>query len=123
MNHYCPKGPKCVFRKQGKCKFVGSKFVCYVLSSKLSDSLAENMHDRQEDRYRDSSSVGTPSVAPGSPISQLLSETPLSPLASPFAAHPSFRIPTYEGVDARPFSPASFSQNFLGFQDYAPGSY
>ena len=25
MNHYCPKGPKCVFRKQGKCKFVGSE--------------------------------------------------------------------------------------------------
>ncbi|KAH9849783.1 hypothetical protein C2E23DRAFT_736548 [Lenzites betulinus] len=24
MNHYCPKGPKCLFRKQGKCKFVGS---------------------------------------------------------------------------------------------------
>ncbi|KAI0639377.1 hypothetical protein C8Q77DRAFT_1044898 [Trametes polyzona] len=24
MNHFCPKGPKCVFRKQGKCKFVGS---------------------------------------------------------------------------------------------------
>ncbi|KAI0778162.1 hypothetical protein BD413DRAFT_684062 [Trametes elegans] len=23
MNHYCPKGPKCVFRKQGKCKFIG----------------------------------------------------------------------------------------------------
>ncbi|TBU48361.1 hypothetical protein BD309DRAFT_987411 [Dichomitus squalens] len=25
MNHFCPKGPKCMFRKQGKCKFVGSK--------------------------------------------------------------------------------------------------
>ncbi|KAI0662803.1 hypothetical protein C8Q70DRAFT_908776 [Cubamyces menziesii] len=24
MNHFCPKGPKCVFRKQGKCKFIGS---------------------------------------------------------------------------------------------------
>ncbi|PIL31987.1 hypothetical protein GSI_06691 [Ganoderma sinense ZZ0214-1] len=106
MNHYCPKGPKCMFRKQGKCKFVG-----------------KNMHDRPEDRYRDNSSTGTPSIAPGSPVSQPLFETPLSPLASPFAAPNSFRIPTYEGVDARPFSPPSFSQNFLGFQDYAPGTY
>ncbi|KAI0801289.1 hypothetical protein C8Q74DRAFT_1454658 [Fomes fomentarius] len=24
MNHFCPKGAKCVFRKQGKCKFVGT---------------------------------------------------------------------------------------------------
>ncbi|KAI0365226.1 hypothetical protein BV20DRAFT_954754 [Pilatotrama ljubarskyi] len=24
MNHYCPKGPKCMFRKQGKCKFIGT---------------------------------------------------------------------------------------------------
>ncbi|TFK89773.1 hypothetical protein K466DRAFT_574615 [Polyporus arcularius HHB13444] len=23
MNHFCPKGPKCSFRKQGKCKFIG----------------------------------------------------------------------------------------------------
>ncbi|KAH9944404.1 uncharacterized protein BXZ73DRAFT_40022 [Epithele typhae] len=27
MNHFCPKGLKCVFRKQGKCKFVGKKIV------------------------------------------------------------------------------------------------
>lgn len=123
MNHYCPKGPKCVFRKQGKCKFVGSEFERCVLLSQALMSSSENMHDRQDDRYRDNSSNGTPSIAPGSPIIQPLSETPLSPLASPFAAPNSFRIPTYEGVDARPFSPPSFSQNFLGFQDYAPGTY
>ncbi|KAI0724530.1 hypothetical protein C8T65DRAFT_691548 [Cerioporus squamosus] len=79
MNHYCPKGPKCVFRKQGKCKFVG-----------------KNMHDRPDERgSRNPSTVGSPSVGPGSPLPYMLSEQQLSPLASPFETNP-FRIPTYE---------------------------
>jgi hypothetical protein len=24
--HYCPRGSKCTYRKQGKCKFIGSEF-------------------------------------------------------------------------------------------------
>ena len=53
----------------------------------------------------------------------MLSEQQLSPLASPFETT-AFRIPTYQGVDARPFSPPGFSHNFLGFQEFTPsGSY
>ena len=25
MGHVCPKGPRCVFAKQGKCKFLASE--------------------------------------------------------------------------------------------------
>ncbi|RPD82575.1 hypothetical protein L226DRAFT_549286 [Lentinus tigrinus ALCF2SS1-7] len=34
MNHYCPKGPKCVFRKQGKCKFIGTQALLQSLNIK-----------------------------------------------------------------------------------------
>ncbi len=83
------------------------------------------MHDRSDERgSRNPSTAGSPSVGPGSPLPYMLSEQQLSPLASPFETN-SFRIPTYEGVDARPFSPQGLSaHNFLGFQDFTPlGSY
>ena len=70
------------------------------------------MHDRPEDRVGDSSSIGSPSIGRGSPFAQM--EQPLSPLAGPFDPNGP-RIPAYEGVGARPFSPQGFQQNFLGF--------
>ena len=84
--------------------------------------VAENMHDRPDERgSRDTSVIGSPSVGLASPLPPMpmLSDHQLSPLASPFENHP-FRIPTYEGVDARPFSPPSLSNNFLGFQEFTP---
>ncbi|KAJ8495853.1 hypothetical protein ONZ51_g1442 [Trametes cubensis] len=101
MNHFCPKGPKCVFRKQGKCKFIG-----------------KGMHDLPGQRGSVDFSQMSPSIM-GSPLSQALSEQQLSPLASPFPDPNPFRVPMYEGVNARPFSPPGFAPNFLGFQDFA----
>lgn len=83
---------------------------------------SENMHDRPDERgIRDPSIVGSPSVGPASPLPSMpmLFDQQLSPLASPFENNP-FRIPTYEGVNARPFSPPSISNNFLGFQEFTP---
>ncbi|KAI0361652.1 hypothetical protein OH77DRAFT_1508535 [Trametes cingulata] len=102
MNHYCPKGPKCMFRKQGKCKFIG-----------------KDMHNPQNGKDMSSPmSPMSPSML-GSPLSQGFGDHPLSPLASPFPDGPiPFRMPMYEGVDARPFSPPGLAPNFLGFQDY-----
>ena len=62
----------------------------------------------------------------GSPLSQAMSEQQLSPLTSPFvpdAAPSPFRLPMYEGVYARPFSPPGLAPNFLGFQDLTPQGY
>lgn len=121
MNHFCPKGPKCVFRKQGKCKFIGSESLedlFYVSSPDPSTCLPENMHDRGEDRM-DGMSAGSPSLGIGSPQLSHFGQQ-LSPLASPFDGN-SFTIPTYEGVGARPFSPHPFPQNYLGFT--APQGY
>ncbi|KAL7285296.1 hypothetical protein ACG7TL_000391 [Trametes sanguinea] len=103
MSHHCPKGPKCAFRKQGKCKFIG-----------------KHMHDvPSSQRSSQDFSAMSPSVM-GSPLSQPLSEHALSPLASPFADPNPFRVPMYEGVHARPFSPPGLAPNFLGFQDFTP---
>ncbi|OBZ80082.1 hypothetical protein A0H81_01170 [Grifola frondosa] len=72
MSHVCPKGPKCSFRKQGKCKFVG-----------------KSMHDRQSAPRGDgesnssTSSRVSPSGATNSPASQALSDSRLgSPVAN-----------------------------------------
>ena len=75
------------------------------------------MHDRGEDRM-DGSSLGSPSIGIGSPLSHFGQQ--LSPLASPFDSN-GFPIPTYEGVGARPFSPHAFPHNYLGFA--APQGY
>ena len=46
MNHYCPKGPKCVFRKQGKCKFVGSMYLNCLVHHSMADALRCRVHAR-----------------------------------------------------------------------------
>ncbi|KAI9063042.1 hypothetical protein FKP32DRAFT_1686352 [Trametes sanguinea] len=78
MNHFCPKGPKCAFRKQGKCKFIG-----------------KHMHDvPSSQRSSQDFSALSPSIM-GSALSQPLSEHALSPLASPFAEPNPFRVPIH----------------------------
>ena len=76
------------------------------------------MHDLPGQRGSVDFSQMSPSIM-GSPLSQALSEQQLSPLASPFPDPNPFRVPMYEGVNARPFSPPGFAPNFLGFQDFA----
>ncbi|CAL1695900.1 unnamed protein product [Somion occarium] len=51
MGHACPKGQRCTFLKQGKCKFTGT-----------------SMHDGEVSRSRGPSSSLSPSSARGSPV-------------------------------------------------------
>ncbi len=63
---------------------------------------------------------------PTSPRAPAMSEHQLSPLASPFPdGQLPFRLPMYEGVNARPFSPPGLqlAPNFLGFQEFVPQGY
>lgn len=97
MSHFCPKGPKCPFFKQGKCKFIGSKRC--VMSSCLYPAYLcpEYMHGALGNLPPGDNGIfnqgfptpmhGPPGSSSGmaSPVSYAMSDHQLSPLASPFA--------------------------------------
>ncbi|KAI0669923.1 hypothetical protein C8Q78DRAFT_976572 [Trametes maxima] len=49
MNHYCPKGPKCVFLKQGKCKFAGTAKRNAATSKKRRQPVKRSPTDTEEE--------------------------------------------------------------------------
>lgn len=79
MSHICPKGRKCTFLKQGRCKFTGSESfllnVCCLLLTCRRHS-KEHMHDHEGTATRKGTSS---SVAPSSSDSPAVSEVGLPP--------------------------------------------
>lgn len=83
------------------------------------------MHGEDQNAPRGSKDFTVQSEStPTSPRSQVMSEHQLLPLATPFPeGQLPFRLPMYDAVNARPFSPPGLAPNFLGFQEFVPQGY